>query len=72
MTQIDCFLRINIANTAIICVAHKQMEEYALVIAKCYIELCANSSAASSKDQTLNKIRYFSQNIIKTHPYFCQ
>jgi len=37
LTQIDTFLRINIANTVFLCVANRQMQEYALVMIKCYI-----------------------------------
>jgi hypothetical protein len=43
LTQIDTFLRINIANAAIICVANASSEEYAKVIVKAYIDLCLSS-----------------------------
>ena len=40
VTQIDAFLRINIANAAIICVSNEDMEQYALFVIKIYIKFC--------------------------------
>ena len=54
LTQIDVFLRINIANTAIICVGNPAMHPYALFVLKTYLQICQNALDCSS-DTHLNK-----------------
>ena len=43
ITQIDIFLRINIANAAIVCVGNPAMQSYALFICKTYLQICQNT-----------------------------
>ena len=40
MTRIDEYLKINIANAAVICVSDQEAYLYALIIAKIYLFIC--------------------------------
>jgi hypothetical protein len=53
LTQIDTFLRINIANAAIICVCNPNMEDYAKIIIKSYIYFCLTNTKSASETANL-------------------
>jgi hypothetical protein len=69
MTQIDVFLRINIANAAIICTSGLDMEQYGLFLGKTYLLLCAQSTPEGAATQTVSKLQILAQKTTKNQPY---
>ena len=56
VAQIDIFLRINIANAAIICVGNPAMESYALFVIKTYLQICQNGLCPHNDTELSKKI----------------
>jgi hypothetical protein len=54
LSQLDAFLRINIANAAVICVATPITEQYAKIIVKSYIDLCLISAGQNPNKSIKN------------------
>lgn len=70
LTHLDAFLRINIANAAIICVAHVPAEKFARLIVQAYIQLCLASVGPSSDGQKRAMISKLADSVTQAHPYF--
>jgi hypothetical protein len=43
LTLVDAFLRMNLANSAVLCVSGSTMETYALFTVKTYLQICSAS-----------------------------
>lgn len=69
VTQIDIFLRINIANAAIICVGNPAMQSYALFLLKTYLQICQTSLKNPQDASLRQKIESVAQKAITTQPY---
>lgn len=70
LTHLDAFLRINIANAAILCVAHVPAEQFARLIVQAYIKLCLASVGPSSDIQKRALLSKLADSVTQTHPYF--
>ncbi len=70
LSHLDAFLRINIANAAIICVAHPAAEQYARIIVQSYIHLCLASLTPPSDTQKRNNLMKLADSLTQDHPYF--
>ena len=69
ITQIDIFLRINIANAAIVCVSSPAMQLYALFICKTYLQICQNTLNHTTDASINQKIEAVVTKVMKSQPY---
>ena len=68
-THIDIFLRINIANSALICVDGADMHEFALFVIKAYLNILWQSAETNTGANSLANLQKIAQTVTTTHPY---